>query len=274
MSLISDALKKARQEAARQDSLRQSLPYAVGTTADLPERRNLAMPLLAGLGAGCVLAVVLFGVIYLAGWGPFARTAKQTVQVAGAPSPAATPAPAPVAAVPAPPVIEERSKAVPPVPTPTPTPPARKPEVQPRPAPVQIAPPAIEAPAPSPPRSEPSPAPPITAEEARLAPPPDPTPSPAPVPTVAAPIRAPAPPPAADSGGLADGKAYVGEVPIPGGGAVKLNGIAYSPEHPIAVLDGRVVAPGEVVQGFTVVEIQADHVTLQGHGAKVSVSLK
>jgi len=55
---------------------------------------------------------------------------------------------------------------------------------------------------------------------------------------------------------------------------VKLNGIAYSPDHPIAVLDGRVVAPGEVVQGFTVLEIQADHVTLQGHGAKVSVSLK
>jgi hypothetical protein len=95
------------------------------------------------------------------------------------------------------------------------------------------------------------------------------------VPTVAAPIRAPAPPaPAASNGGPEDGKAYVNEVPIPGGGVVKLNGIAFSPDHPIAVLDGRVVAPGEVVQGFTVLEIQADHVTLQGHGAKVSVSLK
>ncbi|MFY9826074.1 MAG: hypothetical protein WAM82_32205 [Thermoanaerobaculia bacterium] len=55
---------------------------------------------------------------------------------------------------------------------------------------------------------------------------------------------------------------------------MKLNCIAFSADHPIAVLGGRVVAPGEVVQGFTVVEILADHVTLQGYGAKVSVSVK
>jgi hypothetical protein len=262
MSLISDALKKARQEAARQDSLRPSLPYAVGT-ADPPERRNLAMPLLAGLGAGCVLAAVVFGIIYLGGWGPFARSSKQAVQVAETPSPAAT-------AAPALPVIEEKSKPVPPEPAPTPEPPAAKaPEIQLRPAPVKPAPPVVETPAV---RPEPRPAPPVPAEESRLAPPP--VPIPAPVPTVAAPIGAPAPPAAVDSGGLTEGKSYVGEVPVPGGGVVKLNGIAYSPEHPIAVLDGRVVAPGETVQGFTVVEILADHVTLQGHGAKVSVSLK
>ena len=249
MSLISDALKKARQEAARQDALRPSLPYAVGT-ADLPERRSPYVPVLAGLGAGCVLAAVVFGLFYLAGWGPFSRTAKQTVQVAEMPSPAATPAPSPVAvASTPPPVIEEKSKPVSPEPAPTPAPSAAKaPEIQPRPAPpVQTAPPVAEKPAV---RPEPSPAPPVPAEEARLAPPPVPTPAPTPVPTVAGPIRAPAPPAAADSGGLADGKAYVGEVPVPGGGVVKLNGIAYSPEHPIAVLDGRVVAPGETVQGF------------------------
>jgi hypothetical protein len=73
---------------------------------------------------------------------------------------------------------------------------------------------------------------------------------------------------------LEDGKSYVNEVPVPGGGVVKLNGIAYSPDHPIAVLDGRVVAPGETVQGFTVVEIQANQVKLQGHGATVFVTTK
>ena len=271
MSLISDALKKARQEAARQDALRPSLPYAVGTV-DPPERRNLAMLLLAGLGAGCILAAVVFGSLYLGGWGPFARSPKPTVQVAETPSPAAIPVPAPVTAAPALPVIEEKSKTVSPEPAPTPVPPAAKAaEIQPKPAPVKPAPPVAETPAA---RPEPRPAPPVSAEEARLAPPSISTPVSAPVPTVAAPITAPAPTPAADSGGLTEGKAYVGEVPIPGGGVVKLNGIAYSPEHPIAVLDGRVVAPGEVVQGFTVVEIQADHVTLQGHGAKISVSLK
>jgi hypothetical protein len=267
MSLISDALKKARQEAARQDSLRQSLPYAVGT-ADPPERRNLYMPLLAGLGAGCVLAAVVFGIVYLGGWGPFSRARKAGVEVAAIPSPAATPRTASSAEpAPAPPVIEERSQPVPPTPAPTPVPPA--PAQEPKPAPVQTAPPVAETPAS---RTQPAPVP---TEEARLAPPPVPTPAPSPVPTVAGPIRAPAPPtPAASTGGLEDGKSYLNEVPIPGGGVVKLNGIAYSPDHPIAVLDGRVVAPGEVVQGFTVLEIQADHVTLQGHGAKVSVSLK
>ncbi|HSS48058.1 MAG TPA: hypothetical protein VLX28_03855 [Thermoanaerobaculia bacterium] len=269
MSLISDALKKARQEAARQDSLRQTLPYAVGT-ADPPERRNLYMPLLAGLGAGCVLAAVVFGIVYLGGWGPFSRSRKEAVQIAETPSPAATPRTAPSAEpAPAPPVIEEKSQPVPPTPAPTPVPPAPVQEPKPKPAPVQTVPPVAETPA-----ARTPPTPPAPTDEARLAPPPVPTPTPAPVPAVAAPIRTPAPPPAASTGGLEDGKSYVNEVPIPGGGVVKLNGIAYSPEHPIAVLDGRAVAPGEVVQGFTVLEILADHVMLQGHGAKVSVSLK
>ena len=262
MSLISDALKKARQEAARQDSLRQTLPYAVGA-ADPPEQRNQYMPLLAGLGAGCVLAALVFGIVYLGGWGPFARSQKGAVQVAETPSPVATPRTASSAEpAPVPPVIEERSEPAPPTPTPTPASPATVRDVQPKPAPVQTVPPVAETPAP---RAEPSPVP---AAEARLAPPPTSTPAPSPVPTVAVPT------PAASTGGLEDGKSYVNEVPIPGGGVVKLNGIAYSLDHPIAVFDGRVVAPGEVVQGFTVLEIQADHVTLQGHGAKVSVSLK
>jgi hypothetical protein len=267
MSLISDALKKARQEAALQDSLRQTLPYAVGA-ADSPGQRNQYMPLLAGLGAGCVLAAVVFGIVYLGGWGPFARTRKDSVQVAQTPSPVATPSPASAEPAPVPPVIEERSEPASPAPVPAPSPSAPVQEVKPKPAQVQVVPLVAETPAA---RTEPSPA---AAEEPRLAPASAPIPTPAPVPTVAAPIRAPAPTPAASPGGLEDGKSYVNEVPVPGGGVVKLNGIAYSPDHPIAVLDGRVVAPGEVVQGFTVLEIQADHVTLQGHGAKVSVSLK
>jgi len=63
-------------------------------------------------------------------------------------------------------------------------------------------------------------------------------------------------------------------VPVPGGGSLKLNGIAYSQEHPIAVLGGRVMGPGEIVQGFTVLEILSDRVKLQGHGATVFLSTK
>jgi hypothetical protein len=82
------------------------------------------------------------------------------------------------------------------------------------------------------------------------------------------------PAPASNASALEDGKSYVSEVPVPGGGVLRLNGIAYSPEHPIAVLDGRVMGPGETVQGFTVVDIQAGHVKLQGHGATVYVTTK
>jgi hypothetical protein len=71
-----------------------------------------------------------------------------------------------------------------------------------------------------------------------------------------------------------DGKVYAGEVPVPGGGSVKLNGIAFSPDNPVAVLDGRVMAPGEVIQGFTLVAIESGRVKLQGHGATVYLSPK
>ena len=71
-----------------------------------------------------------------------------------------------------------------------------------------------------------------------------------------------------------EGDTYVGEVPVPGGGSVKLNGIVFSPDHPIAVLDGRVMGPGETVQGFTVVAIESGRVKLQGHGATVYLSSK
>ncbi|MEA2603536.1 MAG: hypothetical protein QOF89_4528 [Acidobacteriota bacterium] len=265
MSLISDALKKARQEAARQDSLRQGAPYAVGA-ADLPDRRRTLIPVLAGLGAGCLLAAALFLGAYLGGRGPFQKPAKETVQVAEATPPAVTPAPTPaVAATPAPPpvvepVLEEKSQPV--VPTPTPAPPViPPPRPQERTVPVQTAPPPV---AETPARVEPTPAPAAPIEEPRPVAPPVLMPA---VPT-------PVPAPASNAGALEDGKSYVSEVPVPGGGVVRLNGIAYSPEHPIAVLDGRVMGPGEVVQGFTVIEIQAGHVKLQGHGATVFVTTK
>ncbi|HEY4588140.1 MAG TPA: hypothetical protein VII86_02890, partial [Thermoanaerobaculia bacterium] len=94
-----------------------------------------------------------------------------------------------------------------------------------------------------------------------------------PAPVQAAPAPA-APPQSAPEGGLVEGNTYTGELPVPGGGSVKLNGIVYSPDHPIAVLDGRVMGPGENVQGFTVVAIESGRVKLQGHGATVYLSPK
>jgi hypothetical protein len=242
MSLISDALKKARQEAARQDALRQGVPYAIGA-ADAPVRRAPWLSLLAGLGAGCLLAGVVFALAYFAGWGPFRKGGVETrvAQAAQAPVPTVpqpSVTPPPVAEPAAPPVapVVKPQEAPPPAaavaPTiPKPEPPRKEPES----APVQ--PPPVRRPAPEP--AAPAPIP--TSEAEPL------VPNPAPI----APALAPQPSP---SGGLEEGKVYPGEVPVPGGGLLKLNGIAYSQDHPIAVLGGRVMGPGESVQGFTVVE--------------------
>lgn len=257
MSLISEALKKARQEAARQDSLRQGVPYAVGAV-DPPRSRNPLMPLLAGLGAGCLLAGLLFGVAWIAGVGPFAKPERET-QVAQTPAPV-EPTVAPQVATPEPtPVVTETA---PPAPAPPPVTPTPVPEERPQ--------PVVET----------RPAPPVEQPVVpQTAPPPEerpiPEPSPAPPAIQIQPARPTAPPPApANPGGLEEGKVYVGEVPLPGGGNLKLNGIAFSQEQPIVVLDGRVMGPGEVIQGFTVVEIQSDRVKLQGHGATVFVTTK
>jgi hypothetical protein len=105
-----------------------------------------------------------------------------------------------------------------------------------------------------------------------------------PAPTPAAPVvldptpqpAAPAPDPeaaAAAAAGLEDGKTYVREVPVPGGGSLKLNGIAFS-ENPVALFSDRVVAPGESIGGFKVVGMDVKQVTLEGHGVKVYVALK
>jgi hypothetical protein len=263
MSLISDALKKARQEAARQDSYRQGLPYAVGT-ADSRAPRAPWISLLAGLGAGCLLAAAVFAMAFLAGWGPFHKPVADS-RVAAAPAPA-VPAPQPGTAPPsqpgepAAPAVTPPSLAKPvavetPAPKPAPAPPAREPEAV-RPAPQAPAPlPAAPKPAPETPAAAASPAPQPVVE----------TPAPAPVEAAPAPALPSASAPA-------EASTYSGELPVPGGGAVKLNGIVYSPDHPIAVLDGRVMGPGESVQGFTVVAIESGRVKLQGHGMTVYLS--
>lgn len=229
MSLVSDALKKARQEAARQDAAQRGLPYAVGA-AEKPRSSSL----LVGVIAGSVTGVVLLGVIaYLAGWLGPGRSEKPVVEAAvtqESPEPAAVP---------------ETS-----VPEPSPTPTT---------SPVVVA----EATPPPPPPSSPAPSasPPVVTTP----PPAEPTLTVEPTPVVA-PETTPGPT-------AAEPKRYVGSVPLPGG-AVTLNGIAYSEQNPIAVLDGRVVGPGESVQGFTVVAIERKQVKLEGHGQVVYLALR
>ncbi len=253
MSLISDALKRARQEASRQDALRQGVPYAVGV-ADPQVRRTPWISLLAGLGAGCILAAAVFALAFFAGWGPFH---KPTVETRTAEIPAATAAPSPPAAPVAAPVVEPAALPAAPPPKPVPEPPRVTEELRPTPQ-FEAAPPVVRRPPP---------------ETVPAAPPPAPAPVPA-VPIPAAPAQTAPAAPAENPGGLVEGQAYTGEVPVPGGGSLRLNGIVFSPDHPIAVLDGRVMGPGESVQGFTVVAIESGRVKLQGHGTTVYLSPK
>ncbi len=262
MSLIDEALKRARQEAARQDAAQR---YAYpANPVQVPMRDRSRSSLLVGLLAG-----LLIGVVAIAGtlWVTRARSGPEVAAVA-VPTPAAvgTSAAAPV------PVIEEISPTPPatipvlpspaaepvtiPAPTsaaapPVPAPPRIEPvEAQPRPAaPAEPRPaPAIAAPAPAPP---PLVVPPATAEDA------------APAPTHAAPDGTPA--------GL-DGRTFVRELQVPGGGTLELRGIA-SGAQPAALINGRVLARGEVIEGFTVVGVESRRVELKGYGATVYLSL-
>lgn len=238
MSLISDALKKARQEAARQDSLKQGMPYAMGST-NAPDRARSYAPLLAGLAVGLLLAGGLAGLFYFVSPGADEKPEPEVRIAESAPPPA----PVVLEEAPAPSVQPESPPAVP-----STVPQAVEPEV---------------------PETVPTPVPPPPVQEVQPEPPPAPVivpPSP--------PVTEPVAPPAAPAPAPRESRRYVGEVPVPGGGVVRLNGIAFSTESPVAVLDGKVVGPGEVVQGFTVVEIRQNQVKLEGHGETVFVSLK
>ena len=65
-------------------------------------------------------------------------------------------------------------------------------------------------------------------------------------------------------------RVYQQEMPLPGGGSLRLNGIAFS-EQPVALFGDKVVGPGESVAGYKVVAIEARRVRLEGQGGVVVV---
>jgi hypothetical protein len=76
------------------------------------------------------------------------------------------------------------------------------------------------------------------------------------------------------SRGLADGRTYIGEVTVPEGGKIELGGIVYSESNPVALVNGKVLPPGGVVEEFTIVSIKPDRVELNGRGVTIFVTLK
>jgi hypothetical protein len=78
---------------------------------------------------------------------------------------------------------------------------------------------------------------------------------------------APGPPPAPR-------KTFVRTATLAGGESIELGGIVYSEGNPVALLNGKVVAPGGSVGDFTVVQIRPDRVDFSGNGATFSILLR
>jgi hypothetical protein len=74
--------------------------------------------------------------------------------------------------------------------------------------------------------------------------------------------------------GLSDGKTYAGEVTLPDGPKIALEGIVFSETNPVALINGKVLPPGGVVEEFTIVSIKPDRVELNGRGVTIVVALK
>lgn len=257
MSLIDEALKRARQEAARQDEAARELRYRqVPVIPGLrqPARRSWLLPvviaacLLVGIGIGLGLALSRGGgedqraAVPPAPVAPPQPSAPSIPEAEATPAPAAPEVPSPLPALieeePAPPVVEEEPAA-------PPAPPVR--EEEPAIADMRQREIALTPPAPaSPVEPEPEPV--------------------APVPAPSTPELAPAP--------VADGqvRTYQQEMPLAGGGTLRLNGIAYS-DQPVALFGDKVVSPGESVAGYKVVAIEPRRVRLEGQGGVVVVEM-
>ena len=233
MSLIDEALKRARQEAARQEATEREARYAQVPVYMPAPRRARAWLLPAVLGA--CLAVGVAGGVFLARR-PVPHAPASALPGPHPLSPGGTPA-----KVVEQPVIEELEGS--PSPSPgegdrgggrggqgvrAPIPPPPKPAATPAPEPAAV--------------SAPQQAPPALPQEGPV-------------------VALPQPPPA-------ETHSYVREVPIPGGGTLRLNGIAFSAQ-PVALFGDKVVAPGETVSSFTVLQIEAQRVKLQWSGGNV-----
>jgi hypothetical protein len=236
VSLIDEALRRARQEAARQDAARQEERYR--QVPVLPPMAAMAMRK-SGCSRHALIGVAVAACVAAGiGIGIYLGRAPEP-QPSPPPQAAAAAPPAPAVSVPETPqrpleVMEDVPEEAP---EPEPMPPTPVPVLTPEPQQVPVTEQETLEP---PPALDPAPAP-------------EPTPEPAPVPEV---------------------RTYVREVPLPDGGTLRLNGIAFSASQPVALINDKVLAEGESYQGFLVIDILANLVELRGNGMTIRVSLK
>jgi hypothetical protein len=71
-----------------------------------------------------------------------------------------------------------------------------------------------------------------------------------------------------------DGRTFVGALVAPNGARVELGGIVYSETNASALLNGRILPVGAVVEGMTISAIHEDRVELSAEGLTVHLTLR
>jgi hypothetical protein len=74
--------------------------------------------------------------------------------------------------------------------------------------------------------------------------------------------------------GPQDGESFLRRVPLPGGQKIVLNGIAWSESGPVALLNGRALEHGEYVDGWKLSLIERELVVLEKDDVTIRVRLK
>ncbi|MCP3961853.1 MAG: hypothetical protein GY719_28760 [bacterium] len=234
MSLINEALKRARIDAARRDAAQKGVP-AAALPVYVPARRRSWLAPVIGFLLGLTVVAVAAGAFWIA-WQPGQeRPGQEPSQPAPPAAAVAEPVTPPAPATPAPEM--RRIEAPADVPSPAPPPPAA---------------------APPPPRAaEPRPEPAAVAEQ-REASPVEESPG----------AGTPAALPPADGGETGSGEVFAVEANPAGGERVKLDFIVWSETRPFAQINGELVNPGQQVAGYILVTVERDRVELEGAGKK------
>jgi hypothetical protein len=273
MSLINDALKRARLEAARQQA--ESEPGAFASApSHVPPRSPTAR--IVGVLAAVVALVAATVLFWRAGNEITSAPAADVATVAPrdelAPSERIRPAPADAL-----PTAQAAGPATAAAPASESAPAASQPTLRETAPPTASAEPGTrpaddrEAPAPQPAARAAAPEPELPTQPQPVARPPVNEKSPPP--SQAAPNDAPGPAPAATPTAL-DGRTFTKTAQLSGGRELHLQGIAWSDTHPVAMVNGRALGIGEGLEGFLVEAIDPDFVTLRGGDVTFRIKLR
>ncbi len=272
MSLINEALKRARLEAARRDAAEKGVPQSA-LPVHLPRGSRPWLAPVAGFVAGLAAVGVAAGAFWLArqpmpeagvGSAPVAEAAGTAQAMQGAaPAMAASP---PAAQQPpaAPPTAVQQPPAAP-----TPVaqrPPAAPPTAAP-PTAVQQLPAALLPAAPTSAAQQPPAAPTFVAQQPPAAPTFVAQQPPAAAPDTRQPTMAPSP--------LATGdRATYFREAAPSGTRIKVDFIVWSESRPFAQINGHLLSAGQTVDGYTLLEVERERVELEGGGVRFWIRVR